>query len=166
MAWPGSAPVGPGSTSGSTSTAAATRRRRWQSEWSGSDWRRSVTFHGRIPLDDVPAAVARADIGIAPTRRDPFTDVSLSTKIFEYSAMGKPVVATRLPLVERTFPARTIETYDPGDPDHLATAVLRIVEEPLAREAAVARTLQIVRQSSWERESERYLAIVEELAAR
>ena len=29
-----------------------------------------LTFHGRIPLEDVPAAVARADIGIAPTRLD------------------------------------------------------------------------------------------------
>ena len=37
-----------------------------------------VTFHGRIPIEDVPAAIARADIGLAPTRRDPFTDVSLS----------------------------------------------------------------------------------------
>ena len=63
-----------------------------------------VTFHGRIPIEDVPLAVARADIGIAPTRRDPFTDVSLSTKLFEYAAMGKPVVASRLPMVEQTFP--------------------------------------------------------------
>ena len=59
-----------------------------------------VTFHGRIPIEDVPAAIAGADIGVAPTRRDPFTDVSLSTKVFEYAAMGKPVVASRLPMVE------------------------------------------------------------------
>ena len=57
-----------------------------------------VAFHGRIPIDDVPAVVAGADIGIAPTRRDEFTDLSLSTKVYEYAAMGKPVVATRLPM--------------------------------------------------------------------
>ena len=81
-----------------------------------------VTFHGRIPIEDVPAAVARADIGVAPTRRDPFTDVSLSTKVFEYAAMGKPVVASRLPMVERTFPPGSVATYDPGDPASMAAA--------------------------------------------
>ena len=69
---------------------------------------RRSRWPGRIPLDDVPAVVAGADIGIAPTRRDEFTDLSLSTKVYEYAAMGKAVVATRLPLVERTFPAGTV----------------------------------------------------------
>src|SRR5439155_23329303 len=41
-----------------------------------------VTFHGRIPLEDVPATVAAADLGIAPSRRDPFTALALSTKAF------------------------------------------------------------------------------------
>jgi len=67
-----------------------------------------VTFHGRIPIDDVPAAVAAADIGIAPTRLDPFTAMTISGKIYEYGAMGKAVVASRLPLVERTFPHGTV----------------------------------------------------------
>jgi glycosyltransferase involved in cell wall biosynthesis len=125
-----------------------------------------VRFHGRIPLEDVPAAVADADIGVAPTRRNPFTDVSLSTKIFEYAAMGKPVVATRLPLVETTFPPGTAWTYEAGDARSLAGAVLEIVDDPQAREAAVARTLDIVREGSWEREAERYVALVEDLIGR
>jgi hypothetical protein len=73
-----------------------------------------VAFHGRIPIEAVPAAVAAADIGVAPTRRDRFTDISLSTKIFEYAAMGKPVVCSALPMVERTFPGGIATTYLPG----------------------------------------------------
>jgi len=123
-----------------------------------------VVFHGRIPLEDVPAAVAAADVGLAPTRRDRFTDVSLSTKIYEYAAMRKPVVASRLPMVERTFPAGTVTTYEPGNAEDLATGILRLVDDPLAREAVVARTIELVREASWERESERYLALIERLA--
>ena len=77
-----------------------------------------VTFHRRIPLEDVPAAVAVADIGIAPTRLDEFAGVSLSTKVFEYGAMGKAVVASRLPLVERTFAADAVLTYSSGERRH------------------------------------------------
>ena len=36
-----------------------------------------------------PAALAAADIGLAPTRRTAFTDFSLSTKIFEYARDGQ-----------------------------------------------------------------------------
>jgi glycosyltransferase involved in cell wall biosynthesis len=125
-----------------------------------------VTLHGRIPIDDVPAAIARADIGLAPTRRDRFTDVSLSTKVFEYAAMGKPVVASRLPMVERTFPAGTVRVYEPGDAASLAAQLLALVDDPRAREAAVERTLAVVREAAWEYEAVRYVALVDRLAPR
>lgn len=124
----------------------------------------AVTFHGRIPIEDVPAAIAGADIGVAPTRRDPFTDVSLSTKVFEYAAMGKPIVASRLPMVEHTFPPGTVVTYEPGDAAAMAGAILGIVDDPLAREASVERTAAIVAERAWDREAERYLSIVDGLA--
>jgi glycosyltransferase involved in cell wall biosynthesis len=123
-----------------------------------------VTFHGRIPIEAVPAAIAAADIGLAPTRRDEFTDFSLSTKIFEYGAMAKPVVASRLPMVERTFPAGSVAVYDPGDPAALTAAILAIVDDPAAREAAVERTLARVRELSWEHEADRLAALMDRLA--
>jgi glycosyltransferase involved in cell wall biosynthesis len=122
-----------------------------------------VTFHGRIPIDEVPAAVAMADIGLAPTRHDPFTDMSLSTKVFEYAAMGKPVVASRLPMIERTFPEGTIAAYRPGDAQAMTAAILAFVDDPIAREAAVARTAEVVAAGSWEHEAVGYLALVERL---
>ncbi len=125
-----------------------------------------VTFHGRIAIEDVPAAVAGADIGLAPTRHDRFTDMSLSTKVFEYAAMGKPVVASRLPMVERTFPAGTVSSYAPGDETAMADAILAFADDPITREAAVARTAEIVQAGSWEQESQGYIALVQRLIER
>lgn len=125
-----------------------------------------VIFHGRIPIDAVPAAVAAADIGLAPTRHDRFTDMSLSTKVFEYGAMGKPVVASRLPMVEQTFPTGTVATYPPGEADAMAGAILSFVDDPTAREAAVAQTAVVVERGSWEHEATGYLALVERLVNR
>jgi glycosyltransferase involved in cell wall biosynthesis len=124
-----------------------------------------VVFHGRIPIDAVPAAIAAADVGLAPTRRSDFTDFSLSTKAFEYAAMRRPVVASRLPMVDRTF-GDDVVTYAPGDPDDLADALLRLVDEPEAREARVWRAFERVRGLAWERESPQYLALVDGLAVR
>jgi glycosyltransferase involved in cell wall biosynthesis len=123
-----------------------------------------VTFHGRIPIEAVPAAIAAADVGVAPTRRDRFTDISLSTKIFEYAALGKPVVCSGLPMVERTFPGGVAVTYRPGEPAALAAAILGLVDDAAARAASVRGMLEITRGLAWEVEAPRYTAIVERLA--
>ncbi|TAL06704.1 MAG: glycosyltransferase [Chloroflexota bacterium] len=123
-----------------------------------------VIQHGRIPLEAVPAAIARADIGLAPTRRDAFTDSSLSTKILEYAAMRRPAIATHLPLVERTFPNGAIATYEPADPDDFARMILRLLDEPEGRERSVDRAAAIVADLSWERDSLPYLALLDRFA--
>jgi glycosyltransferase involved in cell wall biosynthesis len=124
----------------------------------------AVRFHGRIPIESVPAAIAAADIGVAPTRRDEFTDASLSTKIFEYAAMGKPVVASALPLVDRTFPAGTVATYEPGDPHDLARAIGTVIEDAGGRARAVDATRRVVAERSWAGEATRYLLLIDEVA--
>jgi len=125
-----------------------------------------VAFPGRIPIEDVPAAIAASDIGVAPTRLDPFTGMSLSTKLLEYAAMRKPVVASRLPTVERYFDADTISTYEPGDPPDMARAILALVDDPAVREARVDATCARVDDLSWSRQARSYLEVVERMVAR
>jgi len=107
-----------------------------------------------------------ADIGLAPTHHDAFTDVSLSTKIFEYAAMGKPVVASALPLVERMFPDGAVTTYAPGSADALADAVVVLIDDPRRREAAVVRAAAIASAESWERHAVEYVDLVDRLVMR
>ena len=138
-------------------------RTAWVSRAEALGLRDAVRFHGRIPIEDVPAALASADIGLAPTRRSDFTDYSLSTKIFEYGAMGKPAIASRLPLVQQTFSEGSVATYEPGDPADLAAVVMRLVDEPLEREARIEHTATRVRELSWANESARYIDLIEGL---
>ena len=124
-----------------------------------------VEFPGRIPIEDVPRAVAQADIGVAPTRLDAFTGMSLSTKVLEYAAMGKPVVASRLPTVQLYFPPDTLATYEPGDPEALAAAILDLYDDAPGRAARVERTGARVQELSWTRQAEAYKSVVDRLVA-
>jgi glycosyltransferase involved in cell wall biosynthesis len=124
-----------------------------------------VSFPGRIPIETVPRAVADGDIGVAPTRLDPFTGMSLSTKVLEYAAMEKPVVASRLPTVERYFAPDTLSVYEPGDPQALADMVLSLVDDPAARRTRVQKTRQRVEELSWTRQAEAYNKVVDGLIA-
>ena len=123
-----------------------------------------MTLHGRIPLEQVPAAIAAADIGVAPTRRNEFTDVSLSTKLLEYAAMGKPVVASALPTVARYFSEDTVQRYEPGDADDLARALAVLVDDPVERSARIARTAERVRELAWDVQAGQYLDVIERVA--
>src|SRR5664280_548247 len=124
-----------------------------------------ITFGGRIPIEDVPRAVAEGDIAVAPTRLDPFTGMSMSTKVLEGAAMDKPVVASRLPAVERYFKPDTLSMYESGDPESLSAAILALVGDATGRAARVERTRQRLEELSWSRQGEAFLEVVDRLTA-
>lgn len=123
-----------------------------------------VVLKGRIPLDDIPAALAAADIGVSPIRRDPFTEISMPTKALEYAVMGKPVVAADLPAARQHFDAPMLSWYEPGDAASLAAAILRLVDDAPAREAGVMAAAERARELSWDREAPAYVALVNAVA--
>jgi len=125
-----------------------------------------VTMPGRIPIEKVADAVAGSDVGIAPTRLDPFTEMTLSGKVMEYAAMGKPVVASRLPSVAGYFAPDTLAFYEPGDVDSMAAAILGLVDDRGATAARVERTGARIEELSWARQFEAYRGVVERLEDR
>ena len=123
-----------------------------------------VRFHGRIPLDAVAGALAAADIVLSPIRRNRFSEMSLSTKVFEGAIMEKPVVAADLPAARAEFETDMLAWYAPDDPADLARAILRVVDDPAWRAAVADRAAARARELAWDGEAPRYIAIVEELA--
>jgi glycosyltransferase involved in cell wall biosynthesis len=123
-----------------------------------------VQFHGRIPLHAVAAVLAGADVALSPIRRNSFSEMSLSTKVFEGAIMGKPVVAADLPAARAEFEGDVLAWYEPDDPADLARAILRTLDEPAWRAAVSARAADRARELAWDGEAPRYLALVEELA--
>ena len=125
-----------------------------------------VTLHGRVPLDDLPAALAETDIGLVPTRPEPYMDYSLSTKLLEYVAMGVPVIATDLRTVRSHFDAAAM-TYVPGaDPAALAAAIASLAADPARAQAQADAATRQAEPYGWSIQSATYLAVVEGLLAR
>lgn len=107
-----------------------------------------VIFTGSVAHDRVPALLDACDILVAP--HVPLADGSdffgSPTKIFEYMAMGKAIVASRLGQIGEVLRhEETALLVEPGNIKELAAAIVRIAEShelrvrlgPNAREAAV-----------------------------
>jgi hypothetical protein len=63
-------------------------------------------------------------------RRDAFRDVTLPGKMFDFIAMGKPVLSSRTRSVEQTFDASCVEGFESGNPADLAAVIRRLAREP------------------------------------
>jgi glycosyltransferase involved in cell wall biosynthesis len=111
-----------------------------------------VIFTGPIPRNKVAEYLDACDILVSP--HVPMPDGSKffgsPTKLFEYMAMGKGIVASRLDqLAEVLEHDRTALLVTPGNPEELAAAVERLALDRAKREAlgAAARRAAVERHS-------------------
>ena len=115
----------------------------------------TILIAGAIPHDRMPAAMACADIGVAPFNVRAHAPLSLGfywspLKIFEYMATGLPVVAPavdRIPsLVEN---GREGVLYDPRVKDALADTLLKLSNPALRKTLGAAARARALRDYSW-----------------
>jgi glycosyltransferase involved in cell wall biosynthesis len=58
---------------------------------------------GKIPFEEIPEHIAAADICLLPAYKNEIMMNIVPIKIYEYMAMGKPVIATNLPGIQKEF---------------------------------------------------------------
>jgi glycosyltransferase involved in cell wall biosynthesis len=112
-----------------------------------------VVFTGLIPQEQGPEHLAACDVLVAPHVANPDGSAFFGspTKLFEYMAMGKGIVASRLgQIAEVLDDGRTALLTAPGDPEALADGLLRLVQDDRLREdlGRAARD-EVLRRYSW-----------------
>src|SRR5262249_10541197 len=112
-----------------------------------------------------PSELEAAHIGAVPTLHDNFTELLLPVKLLEYIHMGLPVVASNLPGITNYFSDRELRLCTAGAPDELAAAIAAVCADPDDAAERAHRAAKRLREISWDRQRERYLALIDELAA-
>ncbi|HEU4714691.1 MAG TPA: glycosyltransferase family 4 protein [Pyrinomonadaceae bacterium] len=120
-----------------------------------------VIFTGTVAHERVPQLLDACDILVSP--HVPLADGSdffgSPTKIFEYMAMGKGIVASRLGQIgEVLSDNETALLVEPGNVTQLASAIIKLVETPglCAQIGSNARGVA-VQNHTWTRNAERVL---------
>ena len=125
-----------------------------------------VHLNGAVPIDELPALIAGADVGVIPSLPEPYMHYSLSTKLLEYAAMGVPIIASDLRTIRAHFDGEAIHYVPGGDPEALAQAIRTVAADPVGTARMGAEAHRQEAKYEWAAQAERYLAIVERLLAR
>jgi glycosyltransferase involved in cell wall biosynthesis len=125
-----------------------------------------VVYLGPRRLEELANEIALCDVGVIPNQRNAFTDINTPTRIFEYLALGKPVIAPQTRGIEGYFPPESIIFFEAGDADDLSRQILYAYFHPDEIAARTIRAQHIYLQHSWATERRRLVTLVEGLLRR
>jgi glycosyltransferase involved in cell wall biosynthesis len=121
---------------------------------------------GAVPIDDIPAKVAGAHVGLVPFLPERFTETILPTKLLEYVRLGIPAVVARNPVIESYFGDDDVHFVDPGAVDCIVKAVEGIYSDPESAIAGAVRAQGFFDRYSWERDRQRLYEMIDEVSGR
>ena len=117
-----------------------------------------------LPHREVLARVSGAAVGVIPNRPTQLNRFALSSKLFEYVALGIPVAVAELPTLRAHFSDDEVRFFRAGDDSALAEALIDIAANPddARRRAQNARSRY--EAYSWPNQAQRYVALLDRLA--
>src|SRR5262249_24564186 len=127
----------------------------------GAGKENSVIFTGHLEHERVPALLDACDILLSP--HVPLEDGSeffgSPTKLFEYMAMGKAIVASRLGQIgEVLTDDESAILIEPGNARQLTDAILRLSQSPdLRQRLGVAARRAAVERHTWKQNAQRVI---------
>lgn len=122
-----------------------------------------VHLHSPLPLREIAAVMANADLGVVPKRNDSFGGEAFSTKILEFMAVGVPLVVADTRIDRHYFNDTLLRFFKSEDVESLAEVLLDAYRDR-ARGAAMATNARaFVRENCWGIKKNDYLAVVRKL---
>jgi glycosyltransferase involved in cell wall biosynthesis len=123
----------------------------------------NVLHLGEKPLEQIVGAIDRCDVGVIPNRRNAFTLINTPTRIFEYLARGKPVIAPRTPGIQDYFDDDSLLFFEPGNADELAQKIELVVSHPKEALTITERGQQVYQTHAWKQEGQTLVRLVGKL---
>ena len=112
----------------------------------------NVDYLGPCNLNQIVEAIEDCDLGIIPNHRNIFTEINTPTRIFEYLALEKPVIAPKTRGIQDYFGDDDLIFFQLGDADDLARKIEFAYSHPVDVAETVKRGRVVYLSHTWGRE--------------
>ena len=123
----------------------------------------TVLFKGRLPISDIPQAIANADLGVVPKRADSFGNEAYSTKIMEFMSQRLPTVISRTAIDDFYFDDSQTRFCESGNVEEFAKAMIDTLTDETLRASLIENASAYVAKNDWGSKRHEYLSIVDNL---
>jgi glycosyltransferase involved in cell wall biosynthesis len=123
----------------------------------------NVDYLGVRDLKGIVEAIEECDLGIIPNHRNIFTEINTPTRIFEYLALAKPVIAPRAKGIQDYFGDNDLIFFELGNADDLACKIEFAYSHPEEVADTVKRGQEVYLSHTWSRERLSLLNSISEL---
>jgi len=118
-----------------------------------------VHFLGFVPFETMVEEILSADVTVVPMQANPYSRLVHTNKMYEYVALQRPVVASRLDSVASYFPDDALVYFAPGDDADLARALHHVFAHPEETDARIDAATAVYETYRWSRERKKYLGV-------
>jgi glycosyltransferase involved in cell wall biosynthesis len=126
----------------------------------------AVHWLGGKRIEDLVPEIDKCDVGVIPNHRNAFTDINTPTRVFEYLALGKPVIAPSTQGIRDYFDQESLLFFEPGNADDLAQQIKNAFWHPQEVQEVVRRGQEVYLSHTWDCERETLLGRVSETLSR
>ena len=125
----------------------------------------SVRYLGPKRLEDLVPAIDDCHVGVIPNHRNAFTEINTPTRIFEYLAMGKPVIAPSTPGILDYFTEDSLLLVESGNSSDIARQIEYVALNYQAAIRVAERGQQIYLKHTWQQQRRTLVELVSGLLA-
>ena len=122
-----------------------------------------VEYLGVKNRREIVDAINSCDIGVIPNHRNTFTEINTPTRIFEYLALGKPVIAPRTRGIQDYFRDEELIFFNVGDANDLSQKIEFAFSHPGEVGQIVERGQRVYLAHKWSREKSNLLDPISDL---
>ena len=117
----------------------------------------------KVPTSVIPKIIANADLGIVPKRAISFGNEAFSTKIFEFMAVGIPVIVSATKIDRYYFNNSIVKYFRSQDEKDLADTILLLMRDKKLRKDLTEKALKYMKNNNWDVKRHIYLDLVDSL---